>query len=418
MGLITIEMFATLDLVGQAPGGPDEDPEGFPFGGWQAPLMDDEAGAQIGAAYEGTDALLLGRRTYDIFAGFWPFQEGGEDDEIATLFNRIPKYVASRGTPDLSWAGSSQLGPDLPSAVREIRDRHEDIKVVGSLDLVQSLLREKLFDRLDLWVHPIVLGVGKKVFENGAVPTNLALLAAAGRQSERLRVPALRDRRRHARDGRHERPRPRCTVNAPTSITVTPVHVADLVAEGELMPVCVHVIDHPDGRVLVDTGLTELHPAVADMDPRLRPVSEWDLDLAGIDIVVNTHLHFDHCGGNHLFAGTPTYVQRRELDDARSLEDYTIREWVEAPGVQYVPVDGELELLPGIRLVPTPGHTNGSQVVVVEKGERPTVIAGDTAVWFGELDEPKTEGQLLVRAMDPEMVWLSHTHEPWRPPAL
>jgi dihydrofolate reductase len=176
MGLITIEMFATLDLVGQAPGGPDEDPEGFPFGGWQAPLMDDEAGAQIGAAYEGTDALLLGRRTYDIFAGFWPYQEGGEDDEIATLFNRIPKYVASRGTPDLSWAGSSQLGPDLPSAVREIRVRHEDIKVVGSLDLVQTLLREKLFDRLDLWVHPIVLGVGKKVFENGAVPTNLALL--------------------------------------------------------------------------------------------------------------------------------------------------------------------------------------------------------------------------------------------------
>ena len=164
MGLIHIEMFATLDLVGQAPGGPDEDPVGFPFGGWQAPLMDDEAGAQIGAAYEGTDALLLGRRTYDIFAGFWPFQEGGEDDEIATLFNRIPQYVASRGAPDLSWAGSSQLGPDLPSAIREIRDRHEDIKVVGSLNLVQTLLREKLFDRLDLWVHPIVLGVGKKVF--------------------------------------------------------------------------------------------------------------------------------------------------------------------------------------------------------------------------------------------------------------
>ena len=83
-------------------------------------------------------------------------------------------------------------------------------------------------------------------------------------------------------------------MNPRTSITVTPVHVADLVAEGELMPVCVHVIDHPDGRVLVDTGLTELHPAVADMDPRLRPVSEWDLDLAGIDIVVNTHLHADH----------------------------------------------------------------------------------------------------------------------------
>jgi dihydrofolate reductase len=172
MGLIDIEMFATLDLVGQAPGGPDEDPEGFPFGGWQAPLLDEVAGAQVDAAYEGTDALLLGRRTYDIFAAYWPHQEG----EFATLFNRVPKYVASRGTPDLSWAGSSQLGPDLAAAVREIRDRHEHVKVVGSLNLVQTLLRERLFDRLDLWVHPIVLGVGKRLFEDGAVPANVTLL--------------------------------------------------------------------------------------------------------------------------------------------------------------------------------------------------------------------------------------------------
>nr|WP_297430151.1 dihydrofolate reductase family protein [uncultured Actinotalea sp.] len=177
MGRITIELFATLDLVGQAPGGPDEDPDGgFPFGGWQAPLADEVAGAQIGAAYEGTDALLLGRRTYDIFAAYWPHQRGGEDGDIASLFNRIPKYVASRGRPDLSWAGSAQLGEDLPTAVREIRDRHEDVKVVGSLNLVQTLLHEKLFDRLDLWVHPIVLGVGKKVFAGGEVPTNLTLL--------------------------------------------------------------------------------------------------------------------------------------------------------------------------------------------------------------------------------------------------
>ena len=146
-------------------------------------------------------------------------------------------------------------------------------------------------------------------------------------------------------------------MNTAASITVTPIRVADLLAEGERMPVYVHVIDHPDGRVLVDTGMTELHPLVADMDPRLRPLSEQDFDLAGIDIVVNTHLHFDHCGGNHLFAGKPIYVQRRELDDARSEDDYTIREWVDAPGVEYVPVDGELELLPGLRLVPAPGHT-------------------------------------------------------------
>lgn len=172
MGLIQIELFATLDLVGQAPGGPDEDPVGFPFGGWQAPLVEEVSGAQVDAAYEGTDALLLGRRTYDIFAAHWPHQ----DDEFGTLFNSIPKYVASRGEPDLSWAGSTQLGPDLVGAVREIRDRHEHVKVVGSLNLVQTLLREKLFDRLDLWVHPILLGVGKTVFDGGAVPTNITLL--------------------------------------------------------------------------------------------------------------------------------------------------------------------------------------------------------------------------------------------------
>jgi N-acyl homoserine lactone hydrolase len=199
-------------------------------------------------------------------------------------------------------------------------------------------------------------------------------------------------------------------------ITVRPVLVADLLAEGERMPVYVHVIDHPDARVLVDTGLTAQHPLVADMDPRVMPLStQADFDVAGIDVVVNTHLHYDHCGGNHLFAGRPTYVQRRELDDALSKDDYTIREWVEAPGVQYVPVDGELELLPGVRLVPTPGHTPGSQVVVVETGGRPVVIAGDTAVFFAELDEPRTEGQRLVRALDPDLVWLSHEHEPWRP---
>jgi N-acyl homoserine lactone hydrolase len=203
-------------------------------------------------------------------------------------------------------------------------------------------------------------------------------------------------------------------MNACAPITVTPVFVGDLLAEDDRMPIYVHVIDHPDARVLVDTGMTELHPAVADMDPRLRPLSEQDLDLAGIDIVVSTHLHFDHCGGNHLFAGKPIYVQRRELDDARG-ENYTIREWVDAAGVDYVTVDGEHELLPGLRLVPAPGHTDGMQVVVIEAGGRPVVVGGDVAVRFGELDEPNTEGQLRVRALDPELVWLAHEHEPWRP---
>ncbi|WP_052358513.1 N-acyl homoserine lactonase family protein [Terrabacter tumescens] len=201
-----------------------------------------------------------------------------------------------------------------------------------------------------------------------------------------------------------------------TAVTVTPVLVAELLADGERMPVYVHVIDHPDGRVLVDTGLTQLHPAVEDMDPRLMPLSTQEgFDVAGIDVVVNTHLHFDHCGGNHLFAGKPVYVQGVELEEARSRDDYTIRAWVDAPGVDYVAVDGGHELLPGVRLVPTPGHTQGSQVVVVQAGGRSVVVAGDTAVFYDELDRPRTEGQRLIRELAPDEVWLSHQHEPWRP---
>jgi N-acyl homoserine lactone hydrolase len=199
-----------------------------------------------------------------------------------------------------------------------------------------------------------------------------------------------------------------------TAPTITPLFVADLLVETERMPVYVHVIDHPDARVLVDTGMTELRPEAADMDPRLRPLSEQDFDVASVDIVVNPHLHFDHCGGNHLFAGRPIYVQRQELEDARAGDDYTIREWVDAPGVRYEAVDGELEVLSGIRLVPAPGHSCGMQVVVVETGGRPLVVGGDVAVWHGELDEPSTEGQLRVRALDPELVWLAHEQEPWR----
>lgn len=216
-------------------------------------------------------------------------------------------------------------------------------------------------------------------------------------------------------DGDGVRATPGTPARPSPQVTVRPVHVADLVAEGELMPVYVHVIEHPEARVLVDTGLTELHPLVADLDPRVLDVGLEELDPASIDVVVNTHLHFDHCGGNHRFAGKPFYVQRRELEDVRGLAVPTILAWVDAPGVEYVPVDGEHELLPGVRLVPAPGHTPGSQIVVVGTGEHPTVVCGDTAVWFGELDEPQTEGQRLVRALDPEQVWLSHEHRPWRP---
>ena len=174
MRTLIVNMFLSLDGVMQAPGGPEEDPSsGFTQGGWSVNYWDDRMGEVIGEAMGHPFDLVLGRRTYDIFAAYWP-QAG--DNPFALLFNSIPKYVASRGTPDLPWAGSTQLGPDLPGAVRELRDRHQHVKVVGSLNLVQTLLHEKLFDRLDLWVHPIVLGTGKKVFDGGAVPTNVTLL--------------------------------------------------------------------------------------------------------------------------------------------------------------------------------------------------------------------------------------------------
>jgi len=205
-------------------------------------------------------------------------------------------------------------------------------------------------------------------------------------------------------------------MTASGSITVTPVHVGDLHVEGEVMPINVHVIDHPDGRILVDTGMTELHPLLDDMAPVLMPLDQQAFELDAVDLVVITHLHADHIGGNHLFAGKPIYVQRQELEDARSQDDYTIREWLEAPGIEYVPVDGELELLPGVRLVPAPGHTRGIQMVVIDTGDRPTVVCGDVAVWFGELDEPETDGQRQIVALHPEAVWLAHTDEPWRPP--
>ncbi|WP_433824744.1 dihydrofolate reductase family protein [Actinoplanes sp. CA-015351] len=175
MGTIHIDLFTTLDLVAQAPGGPSEDPENFAFGGWQAPLWDQQVGEQVWAGMAGMDALLLGRRTYDIFAGYWPHQPG----EIATLFNGIPKYVASRANPALTWTGSSQLGPALAADVRALRDKHEKIHVIGSLNLVQTLLRDRLFDRLNLWVYPILLGAGKKVFQDGVLPAKLALTEPA-----------------------------------------------------------------------------------------------------------------------------------------------------------------------------------------------------------------------------------------------
>jgi N-acyl homoserine lactone hydrolase len=182
---------------------------------------------------------------------------------------------------------------------------------------------------------------------------------------------------------------------------------AELLVEGERMPVFVWTIDHPEGRVLVDTGMIDSRPEFDDMSPTPHP-ENIPRDVA---CVINTHLHFDHCGGNRLFPGVPIHVQARELADARSLEDYTIREWVDFEGATYVEHEGEVEVLPGIRLLPAPGHTDGHQVVVVETGAGTNVLGGDVGVWFGDLENGTSEGQRRVLALGAP-TWLSHAPGP------
>ncbi|MDJ0377365.1 dihydrofolate reductase family protein [Cryobacterium sp. PH31-L1] len=178
-GRIHIDLFTTLDGVAQAPGGPDEDTDaGFAFGGWQAPLIDDTDGAQIGAGIEAMDALLLGRRTYDIFASYWPHQLDGPSSSDARTFDAIPKYVVSRGTPRLEWRDSHLISGDLASELTALRDRHKEIHVIGSIDFARTLVTQGLFDQLNLWVYPIVLGAGKRLFTADGPPANLELLAA------------------------------------------------------------------------------------------------------------------------------------------------------------------------------------------------------------------------------------------------
>jgi dihydrofolate reductase len=175
MGAIHIDLFMTLDGVVQAPGGPREDTEGgFRFGGWQFPFFDETNGRIVSADIDRLDALLLGRKTYDIFAAYWP--NAKQDGDIANKFNEVPKYVVSHGHEPLEWAGSERLGDDVVAEVRRVRDRHREVHVIGSANLVQTLLANELFDRLNLWVYPVLLGSGKQAFAGGTVPTNLKLV--------------------------------------------------------------------------------------------------------------------------------------------------------------------------------------------------------------------------------------------------
>ena len=176
MGELVVDMFVTLDGVIQAPGGPDEDSaDGFGHGGWQAPLMDEQSGASITENIGRMDALLLGRKTYDIFAAYWP---QAPVNPISTRLNAIPKYVASRTLDTLTWEKSSLLDGEVPDAVARIKDAHDEVHTIGSADLVQTLLRHDLVDRFELVLYPVLLGTGKRLFAEGTVPSGLELVAA------------------------------------------------------------------------------------------------------------------------------------------------------------------------------------------------------------------------------------------------
>jgi N-acyl homoserine lactone hydrolase len=189
---------------------------------------------------------------------------------------------------------------------------------------------------------------------------------------------------------------------------VTPLHFCDVTVDGEQWPVYGWAITVANGTILVDTGMIDSTPELdAEWGPTLLPWPAPDDVVA----VINTHLHFDHCGGNRLFPGVPIHVQRRELAEARTEDDYTVREWVDFPGVAYVEHDGEAEILPGVRLVPAPGHSAGHQVVVVETNEGTVVLGGDVGYSFEELERGDTPGRQLVLDLAAP-TYLAHVAEP------
>ncbi|MCX3292325.1 dihydrofolate reductase family protein [Streptomyces sp. NEAU-H22] len=173
MRKIIVCTFLSLDGVMQAPGGPDEDAEsGFEHGGWQKPVSDDEVGAAIAGWYEPSDAMLLGRKTYEIFAAYWPTADRG--NPFTERMNSMRKYVASRTLTSLEWENSTLLEGDVADAVRELKASDGgDVNVVGSGDLAQTLMRHDLVDEYRLTIHPVIIGSGKRLFADGAVPTAL-----------------------------------------------------------------------------------------------------------------------------------------------------------------------------------------------------------------------------------------------------
>ena len=177
MGTVTIATFITLDGIMQAPGGPDEDRDGgFEHGGWSFPYFSEDMGEVIGDAFANADCFLLGRKTYEIFAASWPnFPD--HDDPVASKLNNLPKYVVSTTLDKADWQPTTIIKGDIPGEVAKLKDQYAgEIQVHGSAGLAQALHGHGLIDEYRLFIEPVVLGTGKRLFEPGAEPTALRLV--------------------------------------------------------------------------------------------------------------------------------------------------------------------------------------------------------------------------------------------------
>jgi dihydrofolate reductase len=176
--MLTTTTFLTLDGIMQAPGAPAEDRSGgFRHGGWLVPHFDRALGEFVSRVFDGADAFLLGRGTYEIFAGHWP-RVTDPTDPIASRLNQLPKHIATKTLERLSWNGSStvrDVASEVPALVRAYR---RELQVHGSPGLIQTLLSLELIDRMHLIVFPLTLGTGKRLFGEGSSPSAFKLVSS------------------------------------------------------------------------------------------------------------------------------------------------------------------------------------------------------------------------------------------------